>query len=130
MNIHYAKEFEKPIVEGAKIHTLRKYGIEKGTTLKHVVYPYTKGKRRTILENVCTGWEKVEFKYNRLHDLYYFYVNDKCIDPAQAKELALNDGFQSLEELIEYVFKGYSMEADLSIAELFLNHWTEKRYSN
>jgi hypothetical protein len=128
VNIHYVKELEEPIVKGIKIHTLRKYGIEKGTVLNHVVYPYTKNKRRVILENICTGYEKVEIRYNRLHRLFFFYVNNKVIDPDKARELAINDGFKSLEDLLDYIFKGYSMEADLSIAELFINHWTEKRY--
>lgn len=126
MNIHYAKEFENDLKNGVKIHTIRKKAIPAGTVLKHVVYPYTKNKRRVVLENVCTGSQK--FRYEVISDfmnLDKVFVDDVQIEDIRKLQiLAWADGFQCLAELQLFFRKN----TDFLGVDLHINHWTNKRY--
>lgn len=128
MNLHYAKEFEKPITEGRKIHTLRNYKVEPGTILKHVVYPYTKGKRRIILTNTCVSCEELNIDYWPTSKKVIAKIGNTDLKLNDCNILAINDGFNTFEELFNYLFKGFDSRADQWGITIYIIHWTPKKY--
>lgn len=125
-NIHYSKDFLPNLLDGTKIHTIRKWQCEKGTTLQHVIDPY-KPSRRTIMTNTCLSVQNILIvpTYRFLMILRPAMKGDLGIlNEEQIEELAKNDGFESVEAFWKY----FEKTCRNNQYEFHIIHWTDKEY--
>lgn len=117
MNLHYAKDFKSQLMNGSKIHTLRRNAVEPGTPIKHIVYPYHPDKRECILENECISCQAI--KIDDIPEGPNIRIGGRQLSPAEALNLARNDGFDSLTDFWNFFAGGF---------EGYVVHWTNLKY--
>lgn len=115
--ISFRRKFAGKVETGQKNHTIReprKRPIQVGDTL----YLYCEQRAKTgylIGETVCTKIEKIHFGLNcdrlRRNQTLFMYTGEgfglKAATPEEIKAIALADGFEDLDEFIDFFFHGW-----------------------
>lgn len=125
-NIHYSKDFLPKLLDGTKIHTIRKWSCDKGVTLQHVIDPY-KPSRRTIMTNTCISVQDILIvpQSRFVMILRPAMKGDLGIlNEKQIEELALNDGFDNVDSFWKYFEKACRNNQ----YEFHIIHWADKKY--
>lgn len=132
MIIGFKEQFPDKIIAGTKKHTIREDKCDrwKAGIWMHMATGVRSKKYNCFKGDICTGTQRIDIEY-RTGNLYneilvsidsqYFYDNftprAKAIE--RMTELALNDGFDSIEAF----FKWFSSDFTGKII-----HWTSLRY--
>lgn len=134
---------EKKIKAGSKIHTLREdinCRWRKGNIIQHSVNVRTP-EQRCFLQNNCKSVqmtaifiveERVKTKFKQLFapDLVlYVNIDRKLLTNKEAELFAYNDGFDSLQQMIDWFFpanKKGKRKRTMWAGKLI--HWTDKKY--
>lgn len=120
--------FKEKILNNRKIHTIRTDRSERWKKGQKIHF-WIGNPRNTRSENkphefhkgTCSGVQKIEMDWSS--DDLMVKVDNQKLDKEEVKQLAINDGFDSINEMLEWFdnvdeksFKGR------------LIHWTKKRY--
>lgn len=119
MNIHYTKGFREPLRSGGKLHTIRRRAVREGAVLRHIIYPYHRERRECVLENTCTGSQRIRIEViSDVSGTERITVDGRVLTREEADRLVMNDGLGWMEFslLFNRDFEGY------------INHWTSLRY--
>lgn len=117
MNLHYAKDFKAQLMNGTKIHTLRRRAVEPGMTIKHIIYPYHPDKRECVIESQCVSCQKIRIENDRRS--LGIWIDERMLTIDGKVLLAKNDGFRSLNEFENFFREGF---------DGYIIHWTALRY--
>lgn len=105
-------DFENKILNGIKIHTIRRYRKRK-FKIGDILYHYKNWRTsrvKKIIENTCLYVADIEIQNERvnlasphrtIHEFGFFdiFINDKEIKDYEGKnKLAINDGFDNLDD--------------------------------
>ena len=141
MNLSYKQNFPwgpptnfpQKIMDGIKIHTFREDPHKKwhkGRLIHHATGVRTKY-YNCFLKNECTGVQTVKILYEVFHCevlkvevliddlLIYFRGYDRIDGESEMKQLAKNDGFDSVEDFFKWFNSDFSG---------VIVHWTDFRY--
>lgn len=132
MNLSYSiPHAEKNIKAGIKIHTLRTDRTgrwREGMQIHHCYSFRSKGGYRCFHKNECTGVQKVLLVLTH-NKFLTINVNRKNITQDEGYEFIKNDGFDSMEDFIDWFFplnkKGVR---PVTMWTGKVIHWTNKRY--
>lgn len=129
MILSFKKQFVRPILDETKIHTLRQDLHDRWKTGNKI--HFATGVRtpnyNQFKEGICKGVQRISF-YNPAIEYgdgsiwemgLRFIVDGKNVTEEIQKEIALNDGFDSLEDMLKWF--NYSF-----IGKII--HWTDKLY--
>lgn len=124
----YKKTGEQNFIWGPKIHTIRKdekQRFKPGINLHLVINPYSKTKRLQFAPLIkCTSIQKIHISFWYNTDTEEFttpliLVDDKELNKKQMQQLAINDGFDTLEDFLTYFKGGF-------VGKII--HWTNFKY--
>ena len=133
MIIGFKNQFEQPILDGTKIHSMREdlhNRYREGVNLQMATGVRTK-KYHQFAQNPCTGTQKIKIQYkstgsvNVFIDGVLFYYQDSrgFVSEEKSKKnmllLAKNDGFDSIGSFFAWFNKDFSGK---------IIHWTPFRY--
>lgn len=109
-NIDWAAKIEG----GIKIHTARtaKRQIRSGARLQLAVDRF-RPTRRVVLDTICVSTQELTISGLDVS------IDGIRIESLQKKELAVNGGFESVEQMLDYYGDSYSGT---------IIHWTKKKY--
>lgn len=121
-------DYERYFNDRYKIHTIREdknNRFKPGINLHLVINPYQKGKRLQFAPLIkCTSTQSIIIKYcynpkTENFDLPFILIDDKELNKQQICELALNDGFNSLQDFFAYFKTDFTGK---------IIHWTNFKY--
>lgn len=113
--------FKEKILAEEKIHSIRRDEKDRWRAGRkiHMAYGVRTKFYECFMESECVSVETILIGY--LHDcLLYVKIGDKVLSQDEQEELALNDGFDSLQDFCNYFNHDFSGK---------IIHWTKKRYS-
>lgn len=124
MILGFKKQFEQKIIEGNKIHTIRKDPHDRWKPGRKI--HFTTGVRtknyHQFMEGVCISTTFIGIKWDNgiptiviEDDIGLFYPNEDIIE-----RLAKNDGFESVEDFFKWFNKDFNGK---------IIHWTDFNYN-
>jgi hypothetical protein len=128
MTTEFKKQFEQLILDGTKIHSLRedrdgRYTV--GATMYLTTGAGTEA-YRCLKKVLCTGTQKVLILYGNggYCDAFVYQdvrviVDDRELSHREVKQLAINDGFDSIDSFFRWFYKDFKGK---------IVHWTMLRY--
>lgn len=126
MVLGFKAQFVPKIMSETKIHTIRKDAtrrwragmkIHMGTGVRTKQYS-------CFLEEWCESVQQIEvFTSTEKMNGYFVKIDGRLLSPEETLELALNDGFNSIEEF----YLWFARDGKLS-RTLRLIHWTDFKY--
>jgi len=123
MKLEFKAHFECKLLDGSKIHTIRR---GKGRKIKQGTGLELMHKEREMAHTVCTGTQRVFMTY-QWGDYLSISVGAREITHKEQEDLAFNSGFESYDDFYMWFFKKIEAHPD----ELYsgrIIHWTDKRY--
>jgi hypothetical protein len=122
MIVGFKKQFEEPILNGTKKHTIREDKKERhggGATLHLATGVRTKS-YRCLKKVLCTSVQKIEIIYvNGIYNDVFVYLDGRELSYDEVTKMAKNDGFNSQDSFFEWFNKDFSGK---------IIHWTKLRY--
>ncbi|MFA7326296.1 MAG: ASCH domain-containing protein [Candidatus Kapaibacterium sp.] len=119
MILGFKKQFIEPIKNGTKIHTIRedKPGRWKAGNIIHFATGIRTKEYNQFHEGKCKSTQKIVISYS--HPRPCIYIDDKVFWDFEAEKVALNDGFDSLEDFFKWFNKDFTGK---------IIHWTDYKY--
>ena len=127
MILGFKPRFKGQIINGQKIHTIRE--DKNNRWVPGMVIHFATGVRTKDYQQFwyghCQGIQRISITNARIdHELTHtVYVNDRLLSVAEVGELAKNDGFDNIDEFLEWFMK----DGDIIFLGKII-HWTGKRY--
>lgn len=122
MILSFKHQFVLPILQGNKIHTIRKDPHNRWTPGKHIHFAtgVRTSKYNCFYEAKCKSIQRIEI-YPDIRKVYILRENVPVLDltSQQIDQLADNDGFNSTKKFWEWFSKDFSG---------VLIHWTDHKY--
>jgi hypothetical protein len=126
MVLGFKKQFEAPILEGTKIHTIRqdekdrwhdglKMHMATGTRTKHY---------KCFKEAVCTSTQRIFMSYDWM---LHISVDGRELYIPEKEKLAKADGFENLKAFEDYWYPELMKNKDQKFSGKII-HWTDIRY--
>lgn len=124
----FKQQFEQPIEDGFKIHTLRedKKGRYTGGATLHLATGVRTKAYRCIKKVLCTGTQKVAILYGNggYYDVFVYQdvrvvVDERELSYLEIITLAKNDGFDGADSFFKWFNKDFKGK---------IVHWTKFRY--
>lgn len=138
MVLGFKKQFVRPIQKGSKIHTIRldeKKRWKKGRII-HFATGVRTSKYKQFKADECKSVQEISFIRCKTIENYWddsIIVDGKALNTKQKEWLAFNDGFESLEDLLNWFVpiprnevKGIESTTITCAARII--HWTNFRY--
>jgi uncharacterized protein YqfB (UPF0267 family) len=128
MILGFNRRFEKPILKGDKVHTIRedRKNRHSGGGRLHLSIGVRTKAYRCLKETLCTGVQQIEILYGNggYCDVFVYQdarvlVDGRELSYPEVTELAKNDGFDSQDAF----FKWFSSDFKGKII-----HWTNLKY--
>lgn len=128
MFISFNPHFIKPILKGIKIHTIRRDIEGKAkpgeTLLLHDNLPIANGSNHHGFDfKSCVSTQTITITYIKLFPWYItgpvVKVDDRSLTPLEVHTLAVNDGFDNIEQFYNWFNTNFSGK---------IIHWTDKKY--
>lgn len=129
MILGYTVPHEKEnILKGLKIHTMRMDRVNRwheGRLIHHSTGTRSKD-YECFLVNKCKGTQKVLLLLLEEKGKHFLKVtvDRKRLSQSEVELLAINDGFETLQDMIDFFFK----DKDITMAGLKIIHWTNLKY--
>lgn len=127
MVLGFKERFKEKIINGSKLHTIRTDANDrwyKGAKIHMATGVRTKN-YQCFKEAICTGVNDVCMYYTSHH--LRITINGRVLVTNEQKQtLALNDGFESVEEFEQWFLP--IVKANKCIYHCKLIHWTDFRY--
>ena len=123
------ERFKHKILEGSKIHSMRldmnnRWKAGKAIEMWHNSPFNKKANPHEFIKSKVVSTQKVRlYRYGSL----FVAVDDRPLTTGEIKELAINDGFDTVNEFAEY-FVPVVSNGDPAVWEGKIIHWTDKRY--
>ena len=119
MILGFNKRFPKPIHDKIKIHTIRedRYNRWKVGRIIHMATGVRTKLYKCFYRCKCTGTQSIHIFYK--DEQTFVRVDDKPLTRKQVVVLALNDGFNSIDDFFAWFNKDFSGK---------IIHWTDFRY--
>ena len=134
MVIGFNKQFPDKIIAGTKLHTIREDSKDrwKVGVWMHMATGVRTKKYNCFKGDICTGTQEIEIIWHRnifflskvavwvdCNVIGYYYPEKTELTDKKVIELALNDGFDSVDDFFKWFNKDYEGK---------IIHWTNLRY--
>jgi hypothetical protein len=126
-NQEYKEKFEGAIfvnfgITHPKRHTIRKDTSNRwkaGNDIHFCINVRTKNQFQFAPVVKCVSTQKLEIKKHPIHNVFSVYVDGIYLEPDDTELLAINDGFDSVEDFFAYFNKDFTGK---------IIHWTNLKY--
>lgn len=122
MIIGFKKQFKDPILNGTKIHTIRKDECNRWSIgkLMHQATGVRTKKYHCFAKKQCTGTQRIKIDTSAYYmNDYFVEIDGRKLKFEETQKLAWNDGFINLIDFYQWFSNGYSGK---------IIHWTNLRY--
>lgn len=124
MVLGFKPQFEEPILQGRKKHTIR---IDKNDRWKpgmkiHCATGVRTKKFKIFKEDVCRSTQKIRILYDNIPpvgNVATITIDDRAITIYELRTLAVNDGFEDVSDFLNW----FDEDCEGKII-----HWTDLRY--
>lgn len=133
MVLSFNQNFPEKIINGTKIHTIRRDATGRwkaGMKIQFATGARTKAYNQ-FHEAECTGVQTIKITYidnrgavkididGKHLGIWHRYIPEKSVKPKAIEKLATNDGFSCVEEFLKWFQRDFEGK---------IVHWTEFRY--
>jgi len=123
MTLGFQQKFLPIILDGRKIHTIRKDQKNRWKAGRkiHFATGVRTSEYNQFMTGVCTGVQDINIMTG---EIYHITINGRQIENFEISDLVKNDGFETLYEFYDFFEKTYGR----GLFEGKLIHWTDYRY--
>ena len=127
MVLGFKKQFQAPILEGTKIHTIRKDEKERWHPgmLIHMATGTRSKYYNCFKEAKCISTQRIFMSYDWM---LHISISDRELYKEEKEQLAIKDGFADFKAFEDYWYPELLKEKYQSFSGKII-HWTEFRYN-
>jgi len=119
MILGFKIQFKQPILNRTKIHTIRVDKNNRWSMGRKIHFTINvRTKNQEVFEvRRCESTQKIKIEY--LNNWITVYIEGKLLSEKEIKQLALNDGFETMKDFRKWFNKDFDGK---------IIHWTDLRY--